>query len=384
MSKTTKLMASVGSLAILGAGGTAHAAGTAAGTSVENTFTLDYKVGTVQQTQIDNTATPTDFTVDRVVDLTVTGTTATTANPGETGVTQVFTVTNEGNSTVAYDLNFVDDSGDDFDLSSTTITYTVTPAGGSATSFTYTPGTGDEPSVDVPADAVVTVTVTGTVGAGTSDGDIDNLVLVADTLEPTTAGTAAGDQVTADTGANGEDTMETVLNDTASATGITGVTDATGDGIHAALATVTVEAADITAVKTVALVDPAPASDAACGSASVPGSPVDGDYYLPGACIEYTITVSNAGSQSATDIVLEDVLSEYLTFISTSNTLSGSTSSTDSSTVGGVSVSGAVPTTGTVCTSSGNCEIVMVDGTLAGTATATPTTGVLRIRARVQ
>ena len=46
---------------------------TPAGTDVQNTFTLDYEVGGVDQTQINNNATPTSFTVDRRVQLNVTG-----------------------------------------------------------------------------------------------------------------------------------------------------------------------------------------------------------------------------------------------------------------------------------------------------------------------
>ena len=45
---------------------------TPADTTVSNTFTLDYKVGGVDQPQIDSSATPTIFTVDRLIDLTVT------------------------------------------------------------------------------------------------------------------------------------------------------------------------------------------------------------------------------------------------------------------------------------------------------------------------
>ena len=60
---------SLGVLAVLPA---AHAQNnyTNAGVSVEGTFTLNYSVGGTSQPQIDNTASPTTFTVDRLVDLT--------------------------------------------------------------------------------------------------------------------------------------------------------------------------------------------------------------------------------------------------------------------------------------------------------------------------
>jgi len=50
--------------------GTAFAAGTAAGTTVSNTFTLDYSVGTTPQPPVTGD-TPTNFVVDRLIDVNV-------------------------------------------------------------------------------------------------------------------------------------------------------------------------------------------------------------------------------------------------------------------------------------------------------------------------
>ena len=83
---------------------------TQAGTSVSNTFTLDYKVGGVDQPQIDSTATPTLFTVDRLVDLTVTSNGDNTVAPGATDEELVFSVTNEGNDTQAYSLAIIEET----------------------------------------------------------------------------------------------------------------------------------------------------------------------------------------------------------------------------------------------------------------------------------
>ncbi|MEZ5914919.1 MAG: hypothetical protein R3C42_04755 [Parvularculaceae bacterium] len=55
-------------VATLVASGPAYAAGTNAGATVSNSFTLDYQVGGVSQTQIDTSGSPTNFTVDRKVD----------------------------------------------------------------------------------------------------------------------------------------------------------------------------------------------------------------------------------------------------------------------------------------------------------------------------
>ena len=79
---------------------------TAAGETVSNTFTLNYEVNNTPQTQIDNTGTPTEFNVDRLVNVTV-------SNPGNTFVVAdqddallPFVVVNNGNDEHAYLLGF--------------------------------------------------------------------------------------------------------------------------------------------------------------------------------------------------------------------------------------------------------------------------------------
>jgi len=61
--------------------GTAFAGGTAAGTTVTNTFTLDYNVGTTPQTQVTGD-TPTTFVVDRLIDVNVAPNAGTSVAPG--------------------------------------------------------------------------------------------------------------------------------------------------------------------------------------------------------------------------------------------------------------------------------------------------------------
>ena len=123
-------------LAILAIAPLSAQAQTNAGTVVSNTFTLDYEVGGNAQPQI-TPPSDTTFTVDRIVDLTVSNPFDGTVAPGAvTDVANVdervvFAVTNDGNDNQAYSLSLANVTGDDFD---------VTTLG--ATIFTDTNGNG--------------------------------------------------------------------------------------------------------------------------------------------------------------------------------------------------------------------------------------------------
>ena len=108
-----KCMFAAGAFAIASANG-AMAAGTAAETNVQNTFSLNYSVDGTPQPTIDTgpggSNTPTEFTVDRKVDLTVATNGNETVAPGETGAELTFTLTNTGNDTQAYDLSLINEA----------------------------------------------------------------------------------------------------------------------------------------------------------------------------------------------------------------------------------------------------------------------------------
>ena len=88
--------------------GSAHAVGTASGTSINNLSTLNYSVGGVPQPAIGSSSagnssgagTPTAFVVDNRVNLAVTTTDATFVSvvPGSTLRVTTFSVTNTGNT----------------------------------------------------------------------------------------------------------------------------------------------------------------------------------------------------------------------------------------------------------------------------------------------
>src|SRR3954471_6096059 len=104
MTRTKRLCASASVLAVAAfAASPASAAGTAAGSTITNTVTVDYKVGTVAQTQL---SASDSFTVDRKINLTVAelGSSTTSVSPGQTAAVTTFTVTNASNATLDFAL----------------------------------------------------------------------------------------------------------------------------------------------------------------------------------------------------------------------------------------------------------------------------------------
>lgn len=358
--------------------GAASAAGTAAGTSVSNTFTLDYSVGGVDQPTIDTgagpTPTPTLFTVDRLVDLTVVSTGNTTVAPGAQDEELTFTLTNTGNDTQGYTFTLFneDEAGapaTEFDATGLEITYYVgTSATGTA--MTYTPGSGLS-TIDVPADGQIFVVVSGDIpttgGAPTmSDGDVADITLVANTVEPGAAGTATA-EVTADVDGNNAITgaAENVLAD-----GTGTARDLANQGDHSATATYIVASADLAASKTVGIISEDGSGCAAAITFPRPAFTTT-EYSVPGACIEYRITAQNTGSGAAadaTDLEIVDVLPADLSFVQAAqNGFTGGIFNT--------------PGSGQDCTG-GACTVELTSvgaGTPAGLANSS--TGVIVIRA---
>lgn len=379
MSKTAKLLAGAATLAVFSAG-TAQAAGTEAGTTVSNTFTLNYNVGSTPQTTI-TPAAPTDFAVDRIVDVAVASGGNVTGAPGEAGVTQTFTVTNEGNGWQAYDLNILQEasaSNDDFDGTITNVSLIIKNAAGTTIGnvANYNPA-GVVRTPDVPPDGTVEVTVTTSIPAGRDDSDTSDIALIANTYEPASnnlTGTAATQPETVGTPAattNGQSTVETVLNDSLGTTGVTGADaqddDTNPDGAASAASTITVEAADVTATKAVGLVS---ADGSSCGTFPATLVAEGNATYIPGSCVQYTISIENTGTAAATSINLQDVLQEELTYVDAQNNITSGTLSEPSGTSGANSTvcnwdgSGPLPTTGP-------CRVGVTGGTVGAGDTET-------------
>jgi hypothetical protein len=342
----------------------AYAGGTAAGTSVENTFTLNYDVSGTPQTEIDNTGSPTAFTVDRLVDLTVASNGNANVAPGAQDQDLVFSLTNNGNDTQAYDFTLVNESGDDYNTTGLNITYYVDDGDGSfepgtddGTGTPYTPGSGDASS-DLAADAIIWVVVDGDIPAARVDADTSDISLVSDTLEPTTTSGTPGAAVVADAGGNTlTGAAENVLADGSGTSN-----EGANAGDHSATGSYVVASADLTAGKTVTVF-----TQDGSGCTTIPGTAGTGDQYsVPGACVEYVISTTNTGaSASATSLAISDVLADELEFINAAS--SGFTGGTFTQ-----------PATNTDCTG-GACTVSLTGATLTAGST-----GTITIRALVQ
>ncbi len=292
----------------------AYAGGTAAGTNVQNTFTLNYEVGGTAQPVISNTATPTEFTVDRLIDLTVASQGNTTVAPGAQNQTLLFQVTNTGNDTQAYNFVLFNETGDQFDTTGLNITYypdsnndgTCTSADTTGAGTAYTPGSGAASS-DVVADGILCVVVDGDIPAGVADGNQSSIALVADTLSPS-GEPDAGTPVVADTGGN----TLTGLAENVLADGTGTSHEVANAGDHSAIGTYIVSSPNLSASKTLVI-----HTQDGTGCSVIPGTPgADPKYAVPGACIEYQIFVSNTGNTATADNVeITDILPDNFIFI---------------------------------------------------------------------
>lgn len=271
----------------------AFATGTAAGTVITNSVTVDYEVGGINQ--VDATASN-DVTVDRKVNVTVARVdgTATSVTPGAANQAVSFIVENVSNDTL------------DFELTSLQVT-TGNPAGISGNDgfdvtapLAYYRDDGDNAfdggdtlitHLDALApDSPVTVhVVAASVPTGLADGAIAALTLTA-TAKESDNGTALGSNLTqAATNTAGEDT---IFADAA------GATDGARDAAFSATDDYVVLTATLAATKSSRVIAGAFGTGAA----------------IPGATVEYCITVTNSGSADATSVSISDDLPSEMTF----------------------------------------------------------------------
>jgi uncharacterized repeat protein (TIGR01451 family) len=266
----------------------ALAAGTAAGTPVNNTATVNYAVGTVTQTPVQsNGGTPTTFVVDRKVDVTVTHANAPViVVPGAVKQALTFTVTNHSNATLTFALTAVDAV-----LGATVLT---SPNRLDSDDVAATP------AITMYSDAGLTNVITSLASLAP---DTPTTVYVAADIKTSslhdayigislTANAFELDGVTEVVATPGANTagVDTVLADTAGVAG-----DAAYNGAHSAYGAYHVETAALTVTKTATVVwDP-------IGGTTNPKS-------IPGAIVGYCLVVTNSGGAAATNVVLRDVI----------------------------------------------------------------------------
>lgn len=284
--KTTKqLLGAVSAVALVAMSSTpALAAGTRAGTTITNSVTVNYNVnGNAQNAVTDSDS----FTVDQRVNVLVTAiTTPVQVSPNQTNRVLAFDVTNLGNATADLVLTTALRGGTAANISNIRI-FRDTNGNRTLDAAELTAGT--ITSLDeVAEDATVAVLVVSDIGINAVNGDTFDVALTAAAHTGGTAGTI-GARIAATSGANTAG-IDNVLFDGA------GVSDAANDGAFSAQGRYTVSGAVLTVVK----------------QSRVVSDPVNGTTnpkFIPGATVEYCITVANAaGAATATNVALLDDL----------------------------------------------------------------------------
>ena len=297
MKRSTRWLVAVSAITMSALGAqSAHAAGTSAGTTITNTVTVDYKVGTISQTA--KTATN-SFKVDRKVNVLVETQDSATVQvtPGQTQVATKFKVTNLSNATL------------DFGLTAAQLTGTTAKHGGTdnfdvtiAGIYVDTNGSGAFDSGDqavtyldeLAADGNKIVFVVANIPLSLATGDVAGVTLKATGYEgggANSQGAVLGETTNVD-----PMQVETVFGDAA------GVNDSLRDAAHSDGDDYTVLAAALTVAKTSRVV-----SDPVNGATSPKA--------IPGAVIEYCIAVSNgSGSATANTVTVTDPVPTNMTY----------------------------------------------------------------------
>jgi uncharacterized repeat protein (TIGR01451 family) len=295
-SRLAALLAGAALFGLISQNALAAAVGTAVGTSISNSATMNYTVGGVGQTPI--TTTSASFVVDEKVNLTVGGGVTTNVVNGATAQATAFTVTNNSNSPL------------DFNLAANAIAGTFTPtacvarvesganagylaAEDTATFIDELPS-GSSATVyavcDIPAGA--TNTQTGLAGiTATARGDFTGV----NGTYAATVGVGAAITFTPLANADTPGTVDIVFADIAGSE----AGDAARDAKHSARNTYSIVTAALTVSKTALLL---------CD----PSNGVTNPKNIPGAMTQWSIAVTNTGAADATLTTVTDTLAAAL------------------------------------------------------------------------
>ncbi|MDH3338353.1 MAG: DUF11 domain-containing protein [Gammaproteobacteria bacterium] len=259
------------------------AAGTIAGTDIDNTAVVSYEVVGTPQTVTSNTVT---LTVAEVLDVDVTLLSGpASVVSGSTTQELLFVVTNTGNGTEGFQLAINNAlSGDDFDpvASTPAAIYFDTDASGdfSAGDIAYTPGSNDP---QLAPDASVDVLLVNDIPASLADGAIGLSELGAAALTGTGD---PGDRFPGD----GDGGIDAVV-------GTSGADDAVSGQYL-------ISDIRLDVIKSATVLDPFGGSDP-----------------VPGAEITYRIVVTPTGTETATNTVFTDPIPANTTYLANSITL---------------------------------------------------------------
>ncbi|MDB5702041.1 MAG: hypothetical protein JWL66_2240 [Sphingomonadales bacterium] len=307
MTRTNQLLATASAIAMAAiSAAPAFAAGTLANTTITNTVSVAYTVGSVAQTA---KSASNDILIDRKINLTVAavGTTTTNVSPGQTAAITTFLVTNNSNAPLDFGLSVAQQVGgagahsntDSFDVTGTTMYFDTDG------SLSYTPGVDVAvTSLDeVAPDTSRRIFVVANVPLGQATGDVAAVALTAQARDGGAAGTLGAISVQT-TGANTAG-VDTVFADAL------GATDGLYDGQHSAKNDYTVSAAAVSVSKISTLI-----SDPINGTTN--------PKMIPGAIVSYCIQVANAvGGADATGVTVSDTVPGQLAYITGTTFLNG-------------------------------------------------------------
>lgn len=308
--KTTKqLLGAVSAFALVAmTSAPALAQGTSAGSTITNEVSVSFNVNGVTQ----NAQTTSDsFTVDQRVNVNVTyaGTADTSVGPGQTNRAIAFDVTNLSNSSVDLALSAALNAGNANNIGNFRVfrdtdgNRVLSQAEFEAGSITYLDEVGSAAN-----GVTVAVIVLADIGLNAVNGNTFDVTLTANAHAAGGVGALGAELVESASNTAG---IDTVLFDGQ------GDTDVARDGAFSDTGRYAVSGAVVTLLKSSRVV-----SDTVNGT--------NNPKAIPGATVEYCITVANAsGAATATDVVLTDDLPTDVSFVNGSIRINGDASCTN-------------------------------------------------------
>lgn len=277
---------------LLAAGQQAFAAGTDAGTEITSTFTVNYEIGGVPQAEL--TPSYTSFFVDRRVNVAVTADNSPlTVSPNATDQVLQFTVTNGTNSVLDVGLTTANGASDNFDPTGVSI---FVESGATAG---YQVAEDTATFIDeLVEDATKIVYVVGDIPGTAANTETGAIVLTATAKAGGTASTE-GAALVEDVDADDPALVENVFGDAA------GATDVAEDGKFSATGVYSVTSTTINVTKTSVVI-------------SDPFNGTTNPKAIPGATVQYCISVANAGATAATNVAVDDAIPVGTTYVASS------------------------------------------------------------------
>lgn len=296
----------------------AHAAGTPAGTTVTNAATINYTVGGTPITVSTNTVS---FRVDELINVRVTPPAASTVvNSPDTNRTLLFRVTNIGNGPEAFTLtpNLSPAIADQFNpqTGAVGILFVDTNGNGQLDIGTDTLISGP---VTINPDQALPVLFVANMPPGVANGGLGAVTL-----------TAASATVGALVGGVGAAPGTIIPNGGTPAVGAPGIDAVIGPGAggptdsgadDTASGSYVVSGVNVGIAKTVlAVTNPFGVTTTGCNSATPPAACSN---IVPGAIVQYQLTVTLIGSGTATNVLITDRIPSETTYVAQSIRLNG-------------------------------------------------------------